>query len=90
MAIALESGARRMETAEPGRRRSLARYRRGETLEYRVIYGAAFPAFLAGAIVERVLPSHWRRRASEAEVSRSVVAQARHAASTCAAYALMG
>jgi hypothetical protein len=89
MAIALESGARRTDTAESSRR-SLARYRRGETLEYRVIYGTAFPAFLAGAIVERLLPSHWRRRADGQDVSRSVVAQARHAASTCAAYALMG
>ena len=76
-------------TIEP-RSRSLARYRRTETLEFRVIFWAAFSAFLVGALVERILPRQWVHHTDGDGPRRSVVAQARHAANTCAAYALMG
>ena len=89
MAIALENGTRQ-QGQEETRSRSLARYRRTETIEFRIIFWAAFSAFFVAALLERALPTHWLHRADSDQARRSVVAQARHAANTCAAYALMG
>jgi hypothetical protein len=89
MAMALENRARQSREEE-ARSRSLARYRRTETIEFRVIFWAAFAAFFVAALVERILPTQWVHHADGDQPRRSVVAQARHAANTCAAYALMG
>jgi hypothetical protein len=89
MAIALENGARQTRDEET-RSRSLTRYRRTETIEFRIIFWAAFSAFFVAALIERLLPTQWVRRADGDQPRRSVVSQARHAANTCAAYALMG
>ena len=79
-----------MATTAESRSRSLTRYRRTETIEFRIIFWAAFSAFFVAALLERILPKHWLHRTDGDQPRRSVVAQARHAANTCAAYALMG
>ncbi len=89
MAIALGNRESQSRTDDT-RSKSLTRYRRTETIEFRVIFWAAFAAFFVAALVERILPAHWVHHADGDQPRRSVVTQARHAANTCAAYALMG
>ena len=89
MAMVLENRVRPPQ-ADETRSRSLTRYRRTETIEFRLIFVLAFSAFFVAALVERVMPRHWLHHVDGEQQSRSVVAQARHAANTCAAYALMG
>jgi hypothetical protein len=89
MAIALENQGTQSRTQDTCSR-SLARYRRKETIEFRVIFMAAFSAFFVAALVERIMPKNWQHHVDGEETHHSVVAQARHAANTCAAYALMG
>jgi hypothetical protein len=89
MAIALENRGSHSRN-DDARSKSLQRYRRTETIEFRVIFMAAFSAFFVAAIVERMMPAQWVHHADGEQPRRSVVAQARHAANTCAAYALMG
>jgi len=88
MAMALEDTQADQHRGAP-RSRGLNRYKRKDSLEFRVILWASFAAFFVAALLERVLPSHWVHHA-DGEQPRSVVAQAWHAANTCAAYALMG
>lgn len=57
------------------------------SLEYRFIFAICFSVFLCAAIVERLMPWNWIRRASP---RRSVFEQAKEAAGTCTAYAFMG
>jgi hypothetical protein len=59
-----------------------------EEVDYRLIFGIAFMAFLVGAIVSRVMP--WRAGAREAGRAHSVFAQARAAADRIVPFAFMG
>jgi hypothetical protein len=68
-------------------RRSLSKFKRAESLEFRLIFVAAFVVFLVAAIVERLLPITWLRRERP---KKSIIQQAKDAANTCAAYAFMG
>ncbi|MFN0218724.1 MAG: hypothetical protein ACKVP4_07935 [Hyphomicrobium sp.] len=69
------------------RRRSLSKFKRAESLEFRLIFIAAFAVFLVTATLERLLLLSWLR----GEGSRkSILEQAKESANTCAAYAFMG
>ncbi len=69
------------------RPRSLSKFKRTESLEFRLIFVAAFAVFLVTATVERLLPLSWFKRGA---ARKSIVEQAKEAANTCAAYAFMG
>ncbi len=69
------------------RTRSLSKFKRTESLEFRLIFVAAFAVFLVAATVERLLPLSWFTRGA---ARKSIVEQAKEAANTCAAYAFMG
>jgi hypothetical protein len=71
-------------------RRSASKFKRAESIEFRLIFAAAFVVFLVAAIGERMLPTRWIRDASAADKRPTIVAQAKAAANTCAAYAFMG
>lgn len=57
--------------------------RRGEEIEFRLIYAAAFPLFLAAAVLGRLARPMAERR-------RSIIAEARAAADTVLPFAFMG
>ena len=68
-----------------------AHARRGEGLEFRLIFMMAFVVFLLTAAFERVVPMKSRAEgASAGEARKSVLQEAREAASISAAYAFMG
>lgn len=71
-------------------RRSIARYRRADSLEYRIIFTAAFGVFLVTSALERVSPYRLLARKDAASVSKSVFEQAREAANISVGYAFMG
>lgn len=79
-------------TAARGRSRPLPvadrRHRQQDLLAYRLIFAAAFLVFLVTLSLERVMPWRWLRVGAAS--SKSVVAQAREAASIGAGYAFMG
>lgn len=79
-----------MAIAADNRTRTPARADRAETLEYRVIFAAAFVVFLGAAVIERLLPHRLFSQSTDAEPKKSVLAQAKGAAKTCATYAFMG
>jgi hypothetical protein len=64
-----------------------ARARKNETLEYRLIFGAAFLVFLPVALVARLLPGS---RPLGSMHRRSVIAEAKAAAHRSAPFAFMG
>lgn len=64
--------------------RAAQKAKRTDTIEFRLIFSAAFVVFLLTAALERTLPHKWG--ASQ----KSVVEQAREAASISAGYAFMG
>ncbi|MGQ0455668.1 MAG: hypothetical protein ACT4OU_01265 [Hyphomicrobium sp.] len=69
------------------RRRTHSKFKRAESLEFRLIFIAAFAMFLVTVTVERVLRLSWLRRERP---NNSILEQAKQAANTCAAYAFMG
>ncbi len=69
------------------RPKSLSKFKRTESLEFRLIFAAAFAVFLVAATVERLLPLGWFKRGQS---RKSIIEQAKEAANTCAAYAFMG
>lgn len=64
-----------------------AKYRRKETLEYRLLFGVTFVVFLLAAIIEAINPFRSRERGERKE---SIVQKARFGAKTCVKYAFMG
>lgn len=72
------------------RRRSQSKFKRTESIEFRLIFIAAFAVFLVTATVERILPVHWLRKRADRSPRKSIFEQAKEAANTCAAYAFMG
>jgi hypothetical protein len=64
--------------------RSPARSRKDEALEYRLLYALSFGLFLLAAVAARLVP--FARRPG----GRSIVGEARLAASTCIPFAFMG
>lgn len=69
------------------RPKSLSKFKRTESVEFRLIFAAAFAVFLIAATVERMLPLGWLKRGQS---RKSIIEQAKEAANTCAAYAFMG
>ncbi len=65
-------------------------HKRSKSVEFRLIFSAAFAFFLFATIVERALPHKWPIRANGDEVRKSVVQQAKEAAEISTAYAFMG
>ncbi len=76
MAVTIDSGTR-----------SPSKFKRTESLEFRLIFAAAFAIFLVAALAERLLPHRWLHQSA---ARKSVLEQAKEAANTCAAYAFMG
>lgn len=72
------------------RRRSQSKFKRTESIEFRLIFIAAFAVFLVAATVERILPMRWLRKRADRSPRKSIFEQAKEAANTCAAYAFMG
>lgn len=62
----------------------------GETLEYRLIFGACFIVFFLAGVVERLLPWSWHLPTGDARRPPSLIQQAWGAAGTCTAYAFKG
>lgn len=60
------------------------------SLEFRLIFAAAFLLFLLTAAIERALPSRWASAAGEQAARKSIVGQAKESASIAAGYAFMG
>jgi hypothetical protein len=71
-------------------RRSLSKFKRAESLEFRLIYIAAFVVFLIAATVERIVPLRRLLSGATAGARKSILEQAKDAANTCAAYSFMG
>lgn len=69
------------------RPKTLSKFKRAESLEFRLIFIAAFAVFLVTATVERLLPITWFKAGRKRQ---SIIEQAKEAANTCAAYAFMG
>ena len=67
-----------------------SKFKRAESIEFRLIFLAAFAVFFAAAVVERVIPLRRILQGANYQSPGSVVAQAKQAANTCAAYAFMG
>ena len=61
----------------------LSRLRAREATEFRALFVAAFPLFLAAGLVKRALPSQTPGK------RKSVIAEARAAANTCIPFAFM-
>lgn len=76
MAVTIDSGTR-----------SPSKFKRTESVEFRLIFAASFAIFLVAALVERLLPHRWLNRTV---ARKPVLEQAKEAANTCAAYAFMG
>ena len=70
------------------RRRASSKFKRAESLEYRLIFICAFAAFLVATTIERLLPTAWLRR--ERGPRKSILENSKAAANTIAAYAFMG
>ncbi len=79
-----------MAVTADSKRRSLSKFKRAESLEFRLIFVAAFAVFLFAATVERLIPIRRLLRGGEASAHQSLFEQAKAAANTCAAYAFMG
>lgn len=71
-------------------RRSSSKFKRTESIEFRLIFAAAFVVFLFAAVGERLLPGRWLNSANASEPRPTIISQAKAAANTCAAYAFMG
>lgn len=67
-----------------------SKFKRAESIEFRMIFMAAFAVFLVAAIVERLFPAGWFRRGQDGAPRKPILEQAKGAATTCAAYAFMG
>lgn len=63
---------------------------KGPPVECRVIYAVSFVICLAAAILSRLLPWRWSARRARPEARRSIVAEARSAASTMIPVSFMG
>jgi hypothetical protein len=68
----------------------LARPRRGETGEFRLIFMVSFAIFLMVAAIERVLPTSWRSHAVGQDSGKSIFGEAKSAARTFVPFAFMG
>ena len=79
-----------MAVTADSKRRSLSKFKRAESLEFRLIFMAAFVVFLFTATVERLLPIRKLLHGTDVSAHQSLFEQAKAAANTCAAYAFMG
>ncbi len=79
-----------MAATVDSKRRSLSKFKRAESLEFRLIYIAAFVVFLIAATVERIVPLRRLLSGGAAGARKSILKQAKDAANTCAAYSFMG
>jgi hypothetical protein len=86
----LQQKGTNMAVTADSRRRSFSKFKRAESLEFKLIYMAAFAVFLVAATVERIVPLRRLMLGSEAGTRKSILEQAKDAANTCAAYAFMG
>jgi hypothetical protein len=68
--------------------RAGGKQKRHDSVEFRLIFSAAFAFFLFTSVIERALPHKWA--AGDGEVRKSVIEQAREAAHISAGYAFMG
>lgn len=64
--------------------------KRNSTIEFRLIFSAAFALFLLTSVLERALPHKWSGRSESGEIRKSVIEQAREAAHISVGYAFMG
>jgi hypothetical protein len=63
--------------------------RRSDAIEYRAIYAVAFAFFLLAAAAHRLIPVRWRPNLDPSGKSRTVIAEARSAASNSVPFAFM-
>jgi hypothetical protein len=68
---------------------SSARWRRPESWEYRLLYGATFMVFLVAACIETLDPRRMIRKDSDG-AQKTIIQRASLGARTCVAYAFMG
>ena len=84
---------RGVSDAKPVRRSakssSSARWRRPESWEYRLLYGATFMVFLVAACIETLDPRRMIRKDSDG-AQKTIIQRASLGARTCVAYAFMG
>jgi hypothetical protein len=83
------TAVRKLSGSTPASRHA-KRNRRAGSIEFRLIFSAAFAFFLLTSLVERALPHKWPVRADGADIRKSVIEQAREAAEISTAYAFMG
>jgi hypothetical protein len=60
-----------------------------DSVDFNIIYGVAFVFFLIAAVVHRVIPKRWRPNFDPTGQARSVIAEARIAASNSIPFAFM-
>lgn len=65
-------------------------FKRNSTIEFRLIFSAAFALFLFTSVLERALPHNWSGRNEAGEMRKSIIEQAREAAHISVGYAFMG
>lgn len=69
---------------------ALAKVRREELAEFRIIFLLCFPLCLAAAALGRMLPRRWRDDRHRPAARRSIFAEAKAAAHACVPFAFMG
>lgn len=69
---------------------ALAKSRRDEAAEFRLLFVASFPFFLAAAAIGRLLPRRWRGDRRGLSGYRSIFGEARASANACVPFAFMG
>lgn len=70
-------------------KRTVARVRADEAIEFRLIFLVCFTVFLVAALVARCLPRHWRPYPPGPRGSRSIIDEAKTAANECVPFAFM-
>ena len=63
--------------------------RKSDNLEYRALYLAVFGFYLVSAAAHRLVPTRWRPNLDPAGVERSILGEARAAASKSLPFAFM-
>lgn len=84
----LDSEVASRSHASDGASRRRDRYK--GTLEFRLIFAAAFVVFLLTSALERALPMRWSAGSELQAPRKSIIGQAKESASIAAGYAFMG
>lgn len=71
-------------------RKPVERLKKTETVEYKLIFAAAFTVFFVAATLEKLSPLKWITSSEGESARKSIFASAREAASISAGYAFMG